>query len=153
MAVRRSAGLLPFRIRGGRLEVLLAHMGGPFWQRRDEGAWSIVKGEYGEQENPLAAARREFEEETGMPAPQGEAIALGEVVQAGGKHVRAWAIECDLDAAAIRSNEFTLEWPRGSGHTQQFPEIDRAGWFDLATAARKLVRAQVPLLDALRERT
>jgi predicted NUDIX family NTP pyrophosphohydrolase len=153
VSVRRSAGLLPFRKRDGRLEVLIAHMGGPFWQRRDEGAWSIVKGEHGDDEDPYAAARREFEEETGKPEPEGQAIPLGEVVQGGGKHVRAWAIESDLDATAIRSNEFTLEWPRGSGHMRRFLEIDRAGWFDLATAERKLVKAQAPLLDALRKRT
>jgi len=125
-------------------------MGGPFWRRKDEGAWSIIKGEYDERESPFAAARREFEEETGMPAPDGEAVPLGEVVQASGKRVCAWAIESDLDAASVRSNEFTLEWPPGSGQLQQFPEIDRAAWFDLVTAESKLVRGQAPLLDALR---
>jgi predicted NUDIX family NTP pyrophosphohydrolase len=150
---RKSAGLLPFRVREGRLEVLIAHMGGPYWQRRDAAAWSIIKGEYDEGEEPVAAARREFEEETGMPAPQGHPIELGEVVQAGGKRVCAWALRAELDASAVKSNEFALEWPRGSGKTEWFPEIDRAEWFDLATAERKLVRSQTPFLDALRRRT
>jgi predicted NUDIX family NTP pyrophosphohydrolase len=149
-AVRTSAGLLPFRTREGRLEVLIAHMGGPFWARKDAGAWSIIKGEYGDAEDAYAAARREFEEETGMPTPDGQALPLGEIAQASGKLVRAWALECDLDPAAVRSNEFDLEWPRGSGQTQRFPEIDRVDWFDLATAERKVVKGQVPLLHALR---
>jgi predicted NUDIX family NTP pyrophosphohydrolase len=148
-ATRRSAGLLPFRFRDGRLEVFIAHMGGPYWQGRDDRAWSIVKGEYAAGEDPYAAACREFEEETGMPAPAGDPIALGEAVQASGKRVCAWGLESELDPAAVRSNEFTLEWPRGSGQTQRFPEIDRAGWFDLATAERKLVKGQRTLLQAL----
>jgi predicted NUDIX family NTP pyrophosphohydrolase len=144
-----SAGLLPFRIREARLEVLIAHMGGPFWARRDEGAWSIVKGEHDAAEDAYAAARREFAEETGTPAPDGEPLALGEVRQSGGKRVTAWAIEADLDAAKIESNTFAIEWPRGSGRTAEFPEIDRAGWFDGATARRKLVKGQVAFIDRL----
>ncbi|HEX3511050.1 MAG TPA: NUDIX domain-containing protein [Solirubrobacteraceae bacterium] len=129
--------------------MFIAHMGGPFWRRKDEGAWSIVKGEYEDPEDPYAAARREFEEETGLPAPEGRALPLGEAVQGSGKRVCAWAIESDLDPRAVRSNEFTLEWPKGSGQIQRFPEIDRAGWFDLATAERKLVKGQLQLLREL----
>jgi predicted NUDIX family NTP pyrophosphohydrolase len=146
---RTSAGLLPFRVRDGRLEVLIAHMGGPFWARRDAGAWSIVKGEHDEHEDPYAAARREFVEETGAPAPEGEALALGEVRQAGGKRVTAWAIEGDFDASQLSSETFTIEWPRGSGQLAEFPEIDRAEWVDCATARRKLVKAQIAFIDAL----
>ncbi len=146
---RRSAGLLPFRVRGGSLEVLIAHMGGPFWARKDDGAWSIVKGEYDEGERAFDAARREFEEETGSPAPDGEPLALGELAQRGGKRIVAWAIEGDFDVTRLSSNTFTLEWPRGSGHERQFPEIDRAAWLDSATARRKLLAGQVAFVDAL----
>jgi predicted NUDIX family NTP pyrophosphohydrolase len=146
---KTSAGLLPYRLRDGRLEVLIAHMGGPFWTRRDEGAWSIIKGEHDDSEDAYAAARREFAEETGAPAPDGEALALGEVRQKGGKRVRVWAIESDFEAKQIKSNTFAIEWPRGSGKTAEFPEIDRAGWFDCATARRKLVKGQVAFVDRL----
>jgi predicted NUDIX family NTP pyrophosphohydrolase len=142
---------LPYRRREDTLEVLIAHMGGPFWARKDEGAWTIVKGEYdpGEEE-PLAAARREFVEETGEPAPDGEPLALGELRQSSGKRIVAWAVEVDeLDPDDFVSNTFTLEWPRGSGTQQQFPEIDRAAWLDLGTARGKLLKGQVPFLDAL----
>ncbi len=124
---KSSAGLLLFRIAAGGPEVMLVHMGGPFWQHRDAGAWSIPKGEYLQSEDPLAAARREFTEETGLTVPPGEPVELGEVRQAGGKVVRAWALEADVDVSEITSNTFDLEWPRGSGKTQQFPEVDRAG--------------------------
>ncbi len=147
-----SAGLLLFRIADSGLEVMLVHMGGPFWQHRDAGAWSIPKGEYLRSENPLAAARREFTEETGLTVPAGEPIELGEVRQAGGKLVHAWALEADIDVNEIASNTFDLEWPRGSGKIQQFPEVDRAGWFDLGSAREKLVRAQVPFLEMLAAR-
>lgn len=147
-----SAGLLLFRISNGRLDVMLVHMGGPFWQRRDAGAWSIPKGEYLQSEDPLDAARREFTEETGFPVPPGEPIALGEVRQSGGKIVQAWAVEADIDVSEIASNTFELEWPRGSGKVQSFPEIDRAGWFDLESAREKLVSGQVPLLAELASR-
>jgi predicted NUDIX family NTP pyrophosphohydrolase len=146
---KRSAGLLLYRIRQGRLEVLIAHMGGPFWEKKDDGGWSIVKGEYDEREDAYVAARREFEEETGAPPPLGAVLALGEVRQPSGKRITAWAIESDFDPSSIQSNTFTIEWPRGSGKQQQFPEIDRAGWFDTATARLKLVKGQVAFIDKL----
>jgi len=130
---------------------MLAHMGGPFWARRDAGAWSIPKGEYGPDDDPLAAARREFEEEIGRPAPDGALTALGEVRQSGGKVVIAWAIEADIDVSEIESNTFTLEWPRGSGRMREFPEVDRADWLDVETAREKLVKGQIALLDRLLE--
>ena len=148
MPAKHSAGILYFRSRPGGLEVLLAHPGGPFWARKDVGAWTIPKGEIGEAEDPLAAARREFAEETGLEA-QGDAIALAPIRQRGGKTVHAWAIEGDCDAAAIRSNLFSMEWPPRSGRQQEFPEIDRAEWFSLAAARGKILPAQVPLLDQL----
>jgi predicted NUDIX family NTP pyrophosphohydrolase len=144
----RSAGLLLYRVRDDQLEVLIAHMGGPFWAKKDERAWSIPKGEYSDDEEPLAAARREFEEELGSPPPDGEARLLGEVRQSSGKRVVAWAVEGDFDATDIHSNTFTTEWPPRSGRTAEFPEIDRAEWVDLPTARRKLVKAQVALVDA-----
>ncbi len=125
------------------------HMGGPFWSRKDARAWSIPKGEYAAAEAPLAAARREFTEETGLAPPPGEPLSLGTVRQGSGKLVEAWALEGDLDVSEIRSNLFQLEWPRGSGRIQEFPEVDRAAWFDLATAAEKLVKAQVAFLERL----
>jgi predicted NUDIX family NTP pyrophosphohydrolase len=146
---KRSAGLLLYRRGTAGVEVLIGHMGGPFWAKRDDGGWSIFKGEYGDGEDPLAAARREFQEETGSPAPAGETLELGEVRQSGGKRVVAWAIEAQFDPATVRSNTFSIEWPPRSGRSQEFPEIDRAEWFDLATARRKLVKGQVPLLDVL----
>jgi predicted NUDIX family NTP pyrophosphohydrolase len=136
-------------MREHRLEVLLAHMGGPFWARKDDGAWSMVKGEYEEPEDPFLAACREFLEETGRPPPTGPTLALGEIRQPSGKRITAWAIESDFDPATIQSNTFTVEWPRGSGRLREFPEIDRAAWFDTMTARRKLVRGQVPFIDAL----
>jgi predicted NUDIX family NTP pyrophosphohydrolase len=149
---KTSAGLLLYRIRAGQLEVLIAHMGGPFRANRDDGAWSIVKGEYDEREDAYAAARREFEEETGAPAPDGEALALGEVRQRSGKRITAWAIDSDFDASRIDSNTFSIEWPRGSGEQREFPEIDRVEWVDCATARRKLVRGQHELVETLRRR-
>ncbi len=148
---RLSAGLLPYRWRGDALEVFLVHPGGPFWARKDAGAWSIPKGELGPGEAPLAAARREFAEETGL-AVDGEMIALAPVRQAGGKLVHAFAIEADLDPAAIVSNRFTLEWPPRSGERREFPEIDRAAWFGLEAARQKLVPGQIALLEDLRLR-
>jgi predicted NUDIX family NTP pyrophosphohydrolase len=129
--------------------VLLVHPGGPFWARRDAGAWSIPKGEHGDAEDPEACARREFEEELGTPLAATELVDLGTVRQRNGKVVRAWAAEGDLDPAAIRSNTFEMEWPPRSGRTQEFPEVDRAAWFDLATAREKLIPAQAALLDRL----
>ena len=145
----KSAGLLLYRIEGARPEVLLGHMGGPFWARKDDAAWSLFKGEHGPDEDPLAAARREFEEETGSPPPDGPLLALGEVRQANGKRVTAWALEGDFDPADLRSNTFTVEWPPRSGRYADFPEVDRAEWFDLETARRKLVRAQAAFIDRL----
>ena len=144
-----SAGLLVFRSVSGGLEVLLVHPGGPFWSRKDDGAWSIPKGEFAEGEDPLAAAKREFEEETGLAPPPGEPIALEPVRQKSGKLVHAWAVEGDLDAAAVRSNTFSLEWPPRSGRRQEFPEIDRAAWFTLDVARSKLVQGQAALLERL----
>jgi predicted NUDIX family NTP pyrophosphohydrolase len=133
--------------------VLLVHPGGPFWARRDAGAWSIPKGEYAEEEDPLDAARREFAEELGRPAPDRPAIALGEVRQKAGKLVTAWAVEGDLDPATVVSNTFAMEWPRGSGRLREFPEVDRAEWFTLEEAAVRILEGQRPLLDALRAST
>jgi predicted NUDIX family NTP pyrophosphohydrolase len=127
-------------------------MGGPFWARKDEGAWSIPKGEYDPGEDPLAAARREFEEELGAPPPAGPGEPLGEIKQAGGKLISAWCMCGDFDPGKLRSNTFTLEWPPRSGKAQEFPEIDKAGWFDIESARQKLVRGQVPFLDLLLER-
>src|SRR5579875_574675 len=127
-------------------------MGGPFWIGKDDGAWSIPKGEYGPDEDPLTAARREFLEEMGTPPPPGPAEPLGEVRQAGGKLVSVWSVHGDFDTARLRSNTFPLEWPPRSGKVQEFPEIDRAEWFDVETARRKLVRGQVPFLDVLLQR-
>jgi predicted NUDIX family NTP pyrophosphohydrolase len=148
---RASAGLLLYRQQEGKLEVLLVHPGGPFWQKRDEGAWSIPKGELVENETGLDVARREFQEELGMPAPQGEVTALGTVRQAGGKIVEGWAVRGDLDATRSTSNTFEVEWPPRSGKMQQFPEVDRAAWFELDAARRKLLPAQRAFIDRLEE--
>jgi predicted NUDIX family NTP pyrophosphohydrolase len=147
----RSAGILLHRRRGDELEVLLVHPGGPFWARRDAGAWSIPKGEHEPGEDPLAAARREFAEELGMPAPEGPVEDLGEVRQKGGKLVHAWALAGDLDAGATASNTFELEWPPRSGKLIEVPEVDRAEWFSLERAREKINPAQAELLDRLSE--
>jgi len=149
---RRSAGILLYRNHdwGQTPIVMLGHMGGPYWARKDEGAWSIPKGEYLEGEAPVDVARREFLEETGMPVPDGALLDLGEVRQSGGKVVHAWAVEGDLDVAGVVSNTFELEWPPKSGRLQHFPEIDRAEWFDLDTAAKKMVKGQREFLTRLR---
>jgi predicted NUDIX family NTP pyrophosphohydrolase len=149
---RRSAGILLYRVARGAPEVLLVHPGGPFWARKDAGAWSIPKGEYVDGEDPRACALREFEEETGTALPPGELIELGSVKQKGGKMVSAWAAEGDLDADSIRSNTFTMEWPPRSGRTEEFPEVDRAEWFVVDAAREKLVEAQTEFLDRLLER-
>jgi predicted NUDIX family NTP pyrophosphohydrolase len=145
---RRSAGILLYRRRQGAIEVLLAHPGGPFWARKDDGAWSIPKGEYGAGEDPLAAARREFREETGAQ-PEGEAVALGAFRQSSAKTVDAWAIEGDFDPATLKSNTFSIEWPPRSGKTREVPEVDRAAWFTPEEARRKLLKGQLPILEAL----
>ncbi|WP_313896671.1 NUDIX domain-containing protein [Streptomyces sp. GC420] len=146
---RRSAGLLLYRGAGEAMEVLLGHMGGPFWARRDAGAWSVPKGEYGPEEAPEAAARREFEEELGLPPPDGPYLPLGEARQSGGKTVTVWAVESDLDPALVVPGTFTMEWPRGSGRMREFPEIDRVGWFRLGPAGGKLVTGQRVFLSRL----
>jgi len=144
----KSAGLLLFRQVGKGLEVLLVHPGGPFWARKDDGAWSIPKGEFEEPEDPLAAAIREFEEETGA-RPSGEFIPLSPVKQAGGKLVSAWALRADFDPATLRSNTFSMEWPPRSGRLQEFPEVDRAAWFAIEDARQKILKGQAPFLDQL----
>ncbi|MFZ0694819.1 MAG: NUDIX domain-containing protein [Alphaproteobacteria bacterium] len=148
---KHSAGLLLYRWSIGRLEVFLVHPGGPFWVRRDTGAWSIPKGEVDPSEDALAAAKREFTEETGLGV-KGEFLALAPLKQPSGKIVHAWAVEADCDAAAIRSNTFTMEWPPRSGKMQQVAEVDRAEWFDIETARRKLHRGQIGFLDELERR-
>jgi predicted NUDIX family NTP pyrophosphohydrolase len=149
---RRSAGILLHRGENGRLEVLLVHPGGPVWARRDLGAWSIPKGEHEADEDPLAAARREFQEELGVRPPAGEPVDLGEIRQKSGKHVRAWALPGDLDPSTISSNVFTIEWPPRSGRTAEFPEVDRAQWFPIEQARAKINPAQAELLDRLAQR-
>ena len=145
---KTSAGLLLFRRAPAGLEVLLVHPGGPFWQGKDLGAWSIPKGEIGPDEDPLAAARREFREETGFER-SGPAVPLGQLRQPGGKLVHAWALEGDADPSELSSNSFSMEWPRGSGRLQAFPEVDRAEWFGLAEARRRILPGQAPFLDRL----
>ncbi len=145
---KRSAGILPFRKSKNELEVLLVHPGGPFWRNRDEGAWSLAKGEYDETEAPSAAARREFKEETGWDVTE-DMQALGEIRQAGGKYLVAFTIEAAFDPEGFVSNSFDLEWPPRSGRFQSFPEIDRVAWFSLAEARRKILPSQEPLLDRL----
>jgi predicted NUDIX family NTP pyrophosphohydrolase len=149
MGARTSAGILLFRRPGGSLEVLLAHPGGPYFARKDEGHWTIPKGEVDPGEELLAVARREFEEETGHPAPDGDPIDLESIVQKGGKVVHAWAVEGDLDPAAAVSNTFELAWPPGSGRRQAFPEIDRVAWFDPAEARRRVKPTQIALIERL----
>lgn len=151
MAARTSAGILLHRLGSGGTEVLLAHMGGPFWARKEEGAWTLPKGEPGPGEDLLAAARREFAEELGVAVPTGEAVPLGSVRQSGGKVVSAWAVAGDLDPGAVVPGTFLLEWPPRSGRMQEVPEVDRVAWCDLATARRLLVRAQVAFVDRLED--
>jgi len=144
-----SAGLVLYRVRDGKTEVLLVHPGGPFWKRRDEGAWSIPKGEIGPGESRLDVARREFQEELGVPLPEGEVLPLGSVRQGGGKVVHAWAAPGDLDVSRVSSSTFAIEWPPRSGRTQEFPEVDKAAWFDLDAARRMILAAQGAFLDRL----
>ena len=148
---KQSAGLLLFRRRGNAVEVLLVHPGGPWWARKDDGAWSIPKGEVNDHEDALAAARREVEEETGA-RPSGSFISLSPVRQTGGKIVHVWAVESDFDPASLKSNLFEMEWPPKSGNRRSFPEVDRAGWFDLATAAHKILSSQAIVLKHLEDR-
>jgi len=147
---RRSAGLLVYRrATGDGLQVLLGHMGGPYWAGKDDRAWSIPKGEVEDGEPLLDAARREFAEELGLPAPDGDLVDLGTVRQPSGKIVTVWAVRGDLDVTSITAGTFTMEWPRGSGVLQEFPELDRAEWFGLPVAAVKLVKGQLPFLERL----
>jgi predicted NUDIX family NTP pyrophosphohydrolase len=150
---KRSAGLLVYRVVDGEPEVLLVHPGGPYWTKKDDGSWSLPKGEYEPDEDPLEVAIREFREELGVDPPAAkDAMSLGEVRQPGGKIVSAWALPGDLDVAEVLSNTFSMEWPPRSGRTADFPEVDRAGWFDLETARRKLLRGQLGLLDRFSDR-
>jgi len=152
--VKRSAGILLYRLVAGQPQVLLVHPGGPFWAKRDSGAWSIPKGEYDDAEHPRACALRELEEELGSPPPIAEEalVDLGEVRQKGGKAVRAWAGEGDFDPATLRSNTFTMQWPPHSGEQREFPEVDRAEWFSPEGAREKLIPAQIAFVDRLLER-
>jgi predicted NUDIX family NTP pyrophosphohydrolase len=147
----RSAGLLLFRRAGDGLEVLLGHLGGPYFARRDAGAWTVPKGEYDADEPAWDAARREFREELGLEPPDGEAVPLGEVRQANGKIVTAWAVEADLDPAAVVPGTFRMEWPPRSGRVQEFPELDRVAWFGLERAREVIVKGQSAFLDRLAE--
>jgi predicted NUDIX family NTP pyrophosphohydrolase len=149
---KRSAGILMFRGSGAELSLLLVHPGGPFWAKKDDGAWSIPKGEYEEGEDPLLVARREFEEELGSPAPPGDIIELGELVQPSRKTVTAYGIEGDFDPSSLRSNLFELELPPRSGCMQYFPEVDRAEWFAPDEARTKILPGQRPFIDRLLER-
>jgi predicted NUDIX family NTP pyrophosphohydrolase len=145
---KRSAGLLMYRRRNHHIEVLLVHPGGPLWAKKDLGAWTIPKGEYAESEQPLAAALREFREETGI-APSGGLIDLGTIRQSGGKLVSAWAFEGDCDPAHLTSNLCQIEWPPRSGRVIQFPEVDRGAWFSIPEATNRILKSQQPLLEAL----
>jgi predicted NUDIX family NTP pyrophosphohydrolase len=146
---RLSAGLLLYRVVDRGVQVLLVHPGGPFWARRDAGAWSVPKGEHAPDEEPRSAAEREFQEELGRPAPPGDRRPLGEVSQSGGKLVRAWAVDGDFDVESMQSNTFEMEWPRGSGRRRTFPEVDKAAWWPLEQAREKMVSGQRPFLDRL----
>ncbi|HXQ60133.1 MAG TPA: NUDIX domain-containing protein, partial [Acidimicrobiales bacterium] len=147
---RVSAGLLVYRIPAdGGLEVLIVHPGGPLWVKRDKGAWSIPKGEVEGDDDLVGTADREFAEELGLAPPPGPRLDLGEITQRGGKHVRAWAVAGDLDVTGAQSNLFEMEWPRGSGRIQSFPEVDRASWFSAEEARRKLVETQAVFVDRL----
>jgi predicted NUDIX family NTP pyrophosphohydrolase len=148
--LKLSAGLLLFR-RSPHLELFLVHPGGPFWARKDDGAWSLPKGEYSEDEDALQAAKREFQEETGIPI-DGDFLPLGELRQPGGKLITAWALEKDVDPALAKSNPFSMEWPPKSGKTQEFPEVDRAAWFPVLQARTKLLKGQVAFINRLAQK-
>jgi predicted NUDIX family NTP pyrophosphohydrolase len=148
---RKSAGILLYRFQKDGVEVFLVHPGGPFWANKDKGSWSVPKGEYNDDEDALKAAQREFQEETGLSI-QGNFIELGEVRQPSGKRVRVWALENDQEVENIRSNTFQLEWPPKSGKIQEFPEVDRGGWFSIPEARQKILKGQFPFLDKLEEK-
>src|SRR2546423_5818643 len=149
--MKRSAGILLYRRKGKDFEFFLVHPGGPFWKNRDNGAWTVPKGAIEPDEDPLAAARREFTEETGFKV-EGSFIELGSFRQPGGKHVQVWAVEGDCDAAKLASNEFEMDWPPRSGKRHRFPEVDRGGWFSVGEAREKLLIGQRPVLEAFFER-
>ena len=149
MSSKQSAGILLFRRGPDGPEVLLGHMGGPFWRGRENGAWSVPKGEYDDEEDAEHAARREFQEELGVPVPTAELIDLGATRQSSGKVVTVWAAEGELDLTALVYGTFAMEWPRGSGRFQDFPELDAVAWFDLSTASDKIIAAQQVFLDRL----
>jgi predicted NUDIX family NTP pyrophosphohydrolase len=149
MSTKQSAGILLYRLQGEGVEVLLVHPGGPFWAKKDDGAWFIPKGELEEGEEPLAAARREFREELGSELPEGELSPLGTVKNKSGKLIFAWALAGDYDVSTLKSNEFSLEWPPRSGKMRAFPEVDRASFFDAAKAVEKLHPAELPFLERL----
>lgn len=149
MATRQSAGLLMYRYLGGELEVLLVHPGGPFWAKKDEGSWSIPKGEHAEDEPPLSAARREFSEETGLLPATDNFIPLDPIRQPSRKVIRAWAFAGDCDPGTLKSNTFIIEWPPRSGKQAEFPEVDRADWFSIAAARKKIQRGQLGFLEQL----
>ncbi len=144
-----SAGVLLYRTNDGVVEVLIAHPGGPFWARRDDGAWSIPKGEYTDGEDPWEVARREFQEELGLAVPAGRRIDFGALKQPSGKVITVFAVEADVDVTDAHSNTFEIEWPKGSGKLREFPEVDRVGWFTVARARAKLLKGQRPFLDRL----
>ncbi|MEV0715787.1 NUDIX domain-containing protein [Asanoa sp. NPDC050611] len=146
---KQSAGILAYKLVDGEVEVLLVHPGGPFWAKKDLGAWSLPKGEYADPDDPLQAGLRELAEETGLVVAAADCVPLGSVKQKAGKVVAAWAVAADFDPARLRSNTFELEWPPRSGNRREFPEVDRAEWFDLATARQKLVPAQAEFIDRL----
>jgi predicted NUDIX family NTP pyrophosphohydrolase len=150
--VKRSAGLLPYRIRDGVVEVLIGHPGGPFWAKKDDGAWSILKGEYTDDEDPWQAAQREFTEETGLAPPDGPRIDFEPVRQKSGKVLTAFGVRGDVDVTDAHSNTFEMEWPRGSGRMREFPEVDRVQWFSVAEARVKLLSAHHAVLDSLMAR-
>jgi predicted NUDIX family NTP pyrophosphohydrolase len=143
---KKSAGLLMYCRRNGELEIMLVHPGGPFWAKKDLGSWSIPKGEYTNEEEPLEVAKREFQEETSFKA-EGEFMALIPIKQPGGKLITIWAFEGDCDASKIKSNIFTMEWPPRSGKQQEFPEVDRAGWFTISVAKEKIIKGQTGFID------
>ncbi len=150
---RVSAGILLYRITAAAVvQVLIGHMGGPFWEKKDKGAWSIPKGEYDPDEGAFKAALREFEEELGLPPPEGDFVELGSVKQASGKVLTVWTLQADFDATKAVSNMFDMEWPRGSGQVKSYPEIDRAAWFDLSIAREKVVKGNVEFLDRLMQK-
>jgi len=148
---KKSAGILLYRLKDHLFEVMLVHPGGPFWAKKDEGAWSVPKGEFDDSEDALSAAKREMEEETGIKA-EGNFIELTPVKQKNGKMVYAWALEKNIDAADIKSNSFEIEWPPKSGKKKSFPEIDRAGWFTTEEAMKKILAAQLPLINELKNK-